>query len=339
MQNSKKIKNLVEYRGISSSLPKNPTTFTQFNLTNELCIPSQKPDIERILKVDTQVFIDDYKIIKTPVGTSLEGQVLTGYKVIVSGRIKNIIMYVADQEEQSVHSAHFETQFCRFIVLPVGFKASTPIKVIPYVENVSACAVGTRCINLCTTLFLDVRVGVGACCDTGSSNGCQCISCLDICANPLGISKTLPENPIYFKEVLLEEELEIPIQKPDIEGLISITSSIDIVSTRIISTEQKTSLEGQTLSGCKLVIEIIQKDVLVYTADRITQPLHSAHYESDMRSVFVIVPCEIDGVDIQTLFEECKLKITPYIEDICARMKDNRTVKKCLTLFIDVAVK
>lgn len=332
MQTSKVIKNLVEYSGINSVLPNNPTIFTQFNISQNLCVPTQKPDIERLLKVNTQIFIDDYKIIKTPVGTSLEGQILTGNKVIAYGRILYTIMYVANKDDQSVHSAHFEIPFCRFIVLPVGFSLYTPIKIIPYIENVSACLADLRCIDVCATIFLNVVTCV---CCSNTTNGCSG-TCKDSCTTMLGIAKTFPQNPLYFKEIMLEDELVIPKAKPDIEGIVSITSDIQIVSTRIVSTDQKRSLEGQNLSGCKLIIELKQIDILVYTANEPTQSLHSAHYESSMNSVFVIVPCQINGVDIQTLLDECRLKVNTYIEDVCVKVKDLRTAKKCLVLFINI---
>lgn len=98
-------------------------------------------------------------------------------------------------------------------------------------------------------------------------------------------------------------------------------------------------MECQNLSGCKLIIEYKVKDLIVYTADEVTQSVHSAHYESNLKSTFIVVPCEINGVNIQELLDECKLKINPYIEDICDISKDIRTIKRCLTLLIDVVIK
>lgn len=330
--NKKKIENMIEYNGIDKNLPDNPTVFTQFNFNKVLCIPHQKPDIERIVRLDTKVIIDNYKIIKTPKGTSLEGQTLTGCKLIVQGRIKQLVMYVANERDQSVHSTHFEECFCKFIVLPRNFSRLTSVKVIPYIEDVTITDNDERCFCECINIFLDARVCVNC-------EKCKQQDCIGLCAKPLGISEYLPANPIYFKELIVDDELCIPIVKPDIEGLISITSDIEIISTKVICTESKKSLEGQNLSGCKLIIEYKIKDLLIYTAEKITQPVHSVHYESNLKSTFVVVPCEINGMNIQKLLEECKLKVVPYIEDICATKKDRRHVQRCLTLFIDVVLK
>lgn len=326
---NKKIENMIEYNGINRILPKNPTTFTQFSLNKTLCIPIEKPDIERIVRIDTKIIIDKYEIIKTPKGTSLEGQILTGCKLIVYGRITQLMMYVANETEQSVHSAHFEEYFCKYIVLPKNFNKFTSIKVIPSIEDISITDYDNRCFCECINIFLDTRLCVN--CEKCIANDCH-----GLLAKPLGINEYLPEKPLYFKELIIEDTLLIPTQKPKIEGLISITSDIEIISSKIICTENKKSLEGQNLSGCKLIIEYRVKDSLVYTAQKITQPVHSAHYESNLKSTFVVIPCEINGVDTQTLLENCKLKITPYIEDICAMKKCDKVVNRCITLFIDV---
>ncbi|WP_343338680.1 hypothetical protein TPELB_08850 [Terrisporobacter petrolearius] len=330
--NKKKIEDMIEYNGISKNLPQNSTIFTQFTFNKTLCIPCEKPDIEKIVRLDTKITINDYKVIKTPVGTSLEGQTLTGCKLIVYGTIKQLVMYVANEIDQSVYSAHFEECFCKYIVLPNNFSKLTNLKVIPYIEDVTINESDSRCFCECINIFLDTRLCVQ--CD-----GCNNDSCFGQCAKAMGVNENLPQNPLFFKELIIDDTLCIPIEKPDIEGLISITSQIDIISTKLICTENKKSLEGQNLSGCKLIIEYKVKDLVVYTANEVTQPVHSAHYESNLKSTFVVLPCEINGVNIQELLDECKLKINPYIEDICAISKDKRTINRCLTLLIDVEIK
>lgn len=55
--NKKKIENMIEYNGISKNLPDNQTTFTQFSVNKTLCIPCKKPDIEKIVRLDTKIII------------------------------------------------------------------------------------------------------------------------------------------------------------------------------------------------------------------------------------------------------------------------------------------
>ena len=54
-------------------------------------------------------------------GASREGQILTGWKLIIEGVLDHKIEYVADLPEQSVHSAHFRVPFSTFIILPEDF--------------------------------------------------------------------------------------------------------------------------------------------------------------------------------------------------------------------------
>jgi len=151
-----------------------------------------------------------------------------------------------------------------------------------------------------------------------------------------GVSTQLPENPIYFKQMNVVEIVKIPPQKPDIEQVVDVTVNAKIMSARIIDTVCSKSYEGQLLSGKKLVLELKLEQVINYVADYADQPVHSAHYEEVMRSVFIIVPKEINKVPIERLLKGNKLKITPYIEDIYAEQRDKRTVFKNITLLIDV---
>lgn len=322
---------ITEFKGISENLPLNSTIFKQFTINQCECIGMGSPNIGIIVKVDTKIIIEETKIIKTPVGTSLEGQILTGYKAIVCGYIQNIVIYVSDDRAQSVHSCTFKKCFCQFIVLPNLFQLYTSVKVIPYIEHICIPKYDSRCINICSTIFLDLITCTG--CIANKTQGCK-----KVCANSVGISKLLPYNPMYFKEIVINDEFRIPAAKPDIESLQSITSDIEIVSSRIINTIEGTSQEGQNLTGCKLLIELKCMDLVIYTADIMSQPLYSVYFENKLLSIFIVVPYEIQGVSIQTRLESGSLKIIPYIEYICATKKDCRTIEKCLTLLLNVSI-
>ena len=151
-----------------------------------------------------------------------------------------------------------------------------------------------------------------------------------------GVSTQLPENPIYFKQMNIVEIVKIPNQKPDIEQVISVTVDPKITSIRVIDTVCAKSYEGQLLSGKKLILELKLEQKITYVAKYEDQPVHAAHYEEVMRSVFVIVPKEINKVPIERLLKANKLKVTPYIEDIYVEQKDKRRVLKNITLLIDV---
>ena len=152
----------------------------------------------------------------------------------------------------------------------------------------------------------------------------------------IGIASSFPNEPKYFSQVSIPETLVIQCPKPDMEQLLSVAVEPVIESVKLIDTPLALSTEGQYLSGCKLVIELKLREKVKYVADEPTQTVHAAHYENVLKSIFVIVPCEVNGVPVRQLLERKRIIVTPYIEDIYADMTDKRTIFKNITIFVDV---
>lgn len=137
------------------------------------------------------------------------------------------------------------------------------------------------------------------------------------------------------------EIVDIPTQKPDIEGIISLHSSIKIISQRVIKTPQVSgyttpsgiifsgqdiaNAEGTNLTGRKLIIEAIIIQKVIYTADEPNQSVHSAHFTRPF-SAFIVI-------DKDTPLSQ-KFTLTPYIEDLCASQLSKRSIFKNTTIFI-----
>jgi hypothetical protein len=149
------VKNLIEIAGIADQLPIDPTAFKQFTVQEMLKLPIAKPDIEQIVKVVAQVVITSTKVIRTPKGTSLEGQILTGFKLIIEGEVRQKIEYVADEVTQSVHAAHYDVPFSTFIVLPNTFVVGTPVTVMAYIEDIFIEMINKREMFKNVTILLD----------------------------------------------------------------------------------------------------------------------------------------------------------------------------------------
>ena len=81
-------------------------------------------------------------------------------------------------------------------------------------------------------------------------------------------------------------------------------------------------------------LNLIEK--VMYVANEPTQSTHAAHFDKTMKSVFIVVPSEIEGTPIGTLLNQNKVVVTPYIEDIFAMQRDNRTIFKNITMLVDV---
>jgi hypothetical protein len=152
------VKGFIEYSGIAECLPQNPCSFKQFTLQENLMLSHNKPDIEQILKVMAEVIITNTRVIKTPVATSLEGQTLTGWKLIVEGEVSQKIEYVANLSDQPVYAAHFNTLFSSFIILPECFKISSSVNVTGYIEDIFVTQYDKRNIFKNVTILLDAVI-------------------------------------------------------------------------------------------------------------------------------------------------------------------------------------
>ncbi|MEG0133839.1 MAG: hypothetical protein RR782_06910 [Clostridium sp.] len=139
----------------------------------------------------------------------------------------------------------------------------------------------------------------------------------------------------YFKTDILEEIICIPNQKPDMEKILDILVSSDVISYKIVETDTAISNEGQNLTGIKLVVKLRIKEKVTYVANRVEQPVHAAHYEN-IKNVFVILPKKIDNEDTCKLVKTGRLKVDCYIEAVEARQIDCRCIHKCISLLVNV---
>lgn len=144
-------KNLVEYRGIDSSVKEEFKNFRQCNYEWTFEVPYQKPDIQEITIVESSVSIIKESIVKTVVGKSLEGQIATGYKLLISGDIHYKIQY------SSVKSVQLLTEvipFSGFVTIEKNFISTSSVKPYVVIEDVSLNKLTPRCIYSNITLLL-----------------------------------------------------------------------------------------------------------------------------------------------------------------------------------------
>lgn len=155
-------RDLVQYSGIDSYIYDecyigNTSNFKQSNIDLELCLPKQKPDIEQIVKVDVSTDIFKTRLIKTPKGKSFEGQIMTGYKLLILGQVKLKIRYVADEPEQSMHCFYAYIPFCDYIVMPKTTCNINPLVPEVYVEDIYIDKMNCRCLFSNLNIFLVVE--------------------------------------------------------------------------------------------------------------------------------------------------------------------------------------
>lgn len=144
--------------------------WTEFYLPKILDIPVQKPDIEGVIELHSHIEIISQRVIKTPVvygyksitGSFINGEDvansectnLTGRKLVIEGFLKQKIIYTANLDEQSVHSAHFLIPFSTFIIVEKDTPLSQQFRITPYIEDMFICTLSKRSIFSNTTIFI-----------------------------------------------------------------------------------------------------------------------------------------------------------------------------------------
>lgn len=151
-------RDLISYNGISTCFYNDLENFRQVNIDHIFCIPDQKPNIEQIVKVWADACVISREVVSTPIGTSLEGQNLTGHKLLVCGDIDLKIEYVACESSQSVHTASTKFPFCGYIVLPKGTNPNAMIKASVVIEDIFSEQIDCRCIynNITMMIIADI---------------------------------------------------------------------------------------------------------------------------------------------------------------------------------------
>lgn len=154
------VRNLVEISGLADVFPLCPKAFTETSVMENNEIPQQKPDIEQLLKVISEINVVSKRVVETPVGKSSSGSISTGVKLILELILREKVVYVADEPSQTVHAAEFEKVFSSYIVLPKLSAPITPslpelINVEAYIEDVFVKLVDKRNMFKNTTLFIN----------------------------------------------------------------------------------------------------------------------------------------------------------------------------------------
>ena len=143
------IKDIVTSEKNKSSLKETKEShhiYKQLSKNKIFKIPIKKPDIEEIINIIVDAKIADTKVIKGIKGKSIEGQILTGYKLIVEGTLSENIEYISCWKKQSIHSVNFKMPFSSYIILPECYKKGDFIKVEAEIEDVSFRVIDNRTV-------------------------------------------------------------------------------------------------------------------------------------------------------------------------------------------------
>lgn len=126
----------VLYSGIDDYIPENIDSFTQMNVDKILNIDEDMPDIDEILKVSIDSNIKNNKIVKTAIGMSLEGQKLTGYKLLSEGEFNIRMDCCADDSVSSIYTFRHKIFFNNSTTLPSDSNLNSKIYENIYIEDI-----------------------------------------------------------------------------------------------------------------------------------------------------------------------------------------------------------
>lgn len=139
-----------------------------------------------------------------------------------------------------------------------------------------------------------------------------------------------------YRQFTVEENLELPAEKPDIEQITSVMIEAQVTDFRTIATP----------TGLKVIIDGILNQKVVYTADEPTQSIHSAHFTKGF-CTYIEIPLVIPaGSNVLTILQGLGITLDDVvvgepqviIEDLSVKLVDSRNVKKCIILFAWVTV-
>lgn len=170
---------------------------------------------------------------------------------------------------------------------------------------------------------------------------CELIDISGLC-DPKDVTNVISQYPFWI-QMNIPETLTIPEQKPDVEQINSVNVSVNIIRAEVVKVpvspvdangEFIPNLEGKVSTGRKLIIEGQLCQKVVYTANELDQPVHSAHFYVPFSS-YIIVPNEIEfnnGTTIDSL--DVDFQVNACIEDVAINMLDLRTILKQVTLLL-----
>ena len=160
--------------------------------------------------------------------------------------------------------------------------------------------------------------------------------------NYIGISQVFPCSPKYFTEKCFSDVFTLPENYKDINTILSVNPSISVINSNLIETPIEISYEGQQLLGYKLIVELSICNKIFYLEhpliddNCIDNLVLSADLGNNFKSVFIILPNSICGLDTLSLIRRRAFTVTPFIENMSMQVLDNRNTYFNMDVFLNV---
>ena len=132
-----KNKNLIEYIGLSTYLPKDLKFFKNAYSKNIVKLPENRLNIKHLTKVSADISILETKLINTSIGKSLEGRILTGKKILCYGFINYKFHYISIKEMQNIQLYTTKIPFVESVIIPSNIKQEYSITTSIFVDDIT----------------------------------------------------------------------------------------------------------------------------------------------------------------------------------------------------------
>ncbi|MCL5779697.1 MAG: DUF3794 domain-containing protein [Firmicutes bacterium] len=241
-----------------------------------ISVPEAKPAVDEILSTDTTTKLKKVEVIPN--------------KVIVEGTLRLEVMYTAFKEDQSVHTFHAELDFTDFIEVE-GARPGMNAEVDIVVEDVSLTRDPKCAEDWDVAAVLQVTARVTETRDVNVLTECpQGFTCETERMNLQHVVGT------GTKQVLIDEEFELPEGKPDVEKVIKCMCDVEITDTKII--KNKVLIDGEVDLEC------------TYTAMKDDQSVHTLE-ETFKFNTFIEVEGAEQGmqVHVDAMVESCEVEV------------------------------
>lgn len=148
------MRSFIEYEGINEFQYENLSYFKQINVDFTFYLPNNKPAVEQIIKIGVTSEIVQKKIVRTPKGVSIEGQKITGYRLMLAGDLLWRIEYIADNKEQKIHTTNTRMPFCGYVVLSEKVTDCRIVNAVALIEDIHSEKIDIREIYNNITMML-----------------------------------------------------------------------------------------------------------------------------------------------------------------------------------------
>lgn len=265
----------------------------QVIVSEKFDVPEEKPDVEKVIKVDAKAEITDTRLIAN--------------KVIVDGEVKLKVLYTAMNPQQTVHDLHHTIKFNDFLEVPDA-QPGMNVKALAEVESAEVVSL------MDPQLSADVIVKLTA--YVSETRTLQNVP--TELQNEAGFTKrrlkTEQQIGVAEKQVVVIDTKAVPEAKPDVD---------EVLESRVDKTK---ITEAKILDG-KVIIRGEVEVKVVYVGAKPNQAVHALHRTLTF-SAFVEIPGAKPGmhVDVKVDAEYINVETKPEGVRVEAVLKVKATV-------------